>query len=321
MMARSAGVSALMLFAVAFPRFDAYRVKRTQSKDASENHDFEAHENTITDGLEERSQPDESLEESNQLVLDKAVQTKGKPSPVHCHGSWHGWGQCSKNCGGGSQTRHYHVTRHPQHGGHGCPGAQSRPCNTNPCPLDCLGHWGNYGTCSQNCGGGSQTRLWQVTRPSAHGGNACPSPQSKPCNTLSCPIDCQGEWGGWSACSVTCGAGSQTREFKVSVQAQHGGKPCQNDVSEEKSCEADPCVDTDKNDGDDGVIDAPTDCEGHWEEWGACSKPCGGGTQARQYVVTTEAKSGGKACCVESGFVASQECNNQACQEKIIADK
>jgi len=316
MMATSAGVLALMLSVVAFTRLDAYRVKRNQSKDAPEDHDLETQENTIADGLQDRIQPDESLAESNQLVLDKAVQTKRKPpAKVHCGGYWGGWGACSRHCGGGSQTRQYQVTRHPAHGGNACPSTQSRTCNTNSCPIDCQGQWGDWNACSVTCGAGSQTRRYQVTRQPAHGGNACPSPstQSKTCNTHSCPIDCQGQWGDWNACSVTCGAGSQTRKFQVSVQAQHGGEPCQSDVSEERSCQADPCVDADKNEGDDGVIDAPTDCEGTWGEWGACSKSCGGGNQARQYVVTTEAKSGGKSCCVESGFVHNKACNTQSC--------
>eukprot|EP01050_Picozoa_sp_SAG11_P003694 SAG11_NODE_215_length_12235_cov_11.843276_9_plen_88_part_00 len=61
------------------------------------------------------------------------------------------------------------------------------------------------------------------------------------------------------------------------------------------------------------------DCVGSWNEWDACSEECGGGTQTRLYVVTTEASNGGTACCVEAGASESRSCNEAACPEGTYA--
>ena len=36
-------------------------------------------------------------------------------------------------------------------------------CNTHVCPVNCVGAWSGYGSCSKTCGGGSQTRTYKVT--------------------------------------------------------------------------------------------------------------------------------------------------------------
>ena len=41
------------------------------------------------------------------------------------------------------------------------------------------GQWGNWSSCSENCGGGNQTRIRLCDSPAvAHGGDPCPSNSS-----------------------------------------------------------------------------------------------------------------------------------------------
>ncbi|XP_056901633.1 A disintegrin and metalloproteinase with thrombospondin motifs 16 [Takifugu flavidus] len=90
------------------------------------------------------------------------------------------------------------------------------PCNTQPCPAS----WsvGEWGACSQSCGGGEHTRLVQcIQRTSQTDADnlsdaQCiqPAPaRRQACNTHSCPP----VWstGPWSQCSRKCGSGLRKR--------------------------------------------------------------------------------------------------------------
>ncbi|XP_033957655.1 A disintegrin and metalloproteinase with thrombospondin motifs 16 [Pseudochaenichthys georgianus] len=90
------------------------------------------------------------------------------------------------------------------------------PCNTQPCPAS----WsvGEWGVCSQSCGGGEQTRQVQCVQRSSqtnvdaltdsHCTQPAP-PRGQACNTHSCPP----VWtaGPWSQCSRKCGSGLRKR--------------------------------------------------------------------------------------------------------------
>jgi hypothetical protein len=56
-------------------------------------------------------------------------------------------------------------------------------------------------------------------------------------------------------------------------------------------------------------VDVKVDCEGGWNNWGNCSKTCGGGTRTRTWNTTIEPRHGGKACPATQ----SQNCNTQSC--------
>jgi hypothetical protein len=100
------------------------------------------------------------------------------PTPVDCVGSWGQWGQCSKQCGGGTFTRTYNVTTPASGGGRQCSVAngkqQSQSCNTQACVanVDCVGTWVD-GPCSKTCGGGTKTVTFNVSQP-ATGSGVCP---------------------------------------------------------------------------------------------------------------------------------------------------
>jgi len=93
-------------------------------------------------------------------------------------------------------------------------------------------------------------------------------------------------YGEWSACSVTCGNGIQTRT-KTS-----GPGFCAE--SETQACNLGACTPT------------PVNCSGHW---GDCSVTCGGGTQT--FIVDVPAQNGGTECSPVGG--TTQSCNTEAC--------
>lgn len=167
-----------------------------------------------------------------------------------CKGSWDAWSSCSARCGGGTRRSVYRVVHHAQ-GGRGCPAhngqTKTEQCNMHACPIDCVGSWSSFGSCSLTCGGGQQSQTFTITTAAQHGGKQCPhrngETRSQACNAQACPVDCQGDWSEYSACSATCGSGTQTRQFAVSVPAQHGGAACspQGGQTESKSCKTQDC--------------------------------------------------------------------------------
>jgi hypothetical protein len=158
-------------------------------------------------------------------------------SPVNCvPGDWGPWGQCSKTCGGGIQTRTRSIMVPASNGGSECVLLDTQECNTQGClatdtATDCiLGQWGEYG----NCVNGSKTRSRSVIVPSS-GTGSC----DKLTDTISCTspppsgsvVNCV--LGSWT--DGTCVNGKQTRIRKVLVQPSGGGTSCDN-LSETISC-------------------------------------------------------------------------------------
>ena len=221
--------------------------------------------------------------------------------PVDCAtNAFAAWSTCTTSCGTGSQKRARTQTE-PTNGGIACPHyEETRACNAHACPVDCVffefgsgpaaatckAHAGsvhafcrgasvrNYGigvegefkaikncewvvskntklwhncndnsewsACTKSCGTGSQKRIRTTTQPK-YGGKACPhSAETRACNAHACATDCvTSGFGAWSACTKSCGTGSQKRSRGQS-EPTFGGKACPH-YTETRTCNGHSC--------------------------------------------------------------------------------
>ncbi|XP_022801516.1 coadhesin-like [Stylophora pistillata] len=101
---------------------------------------------------------------------------------------WGVWSTCSQTCDHGIRSRVRTCSD-----GVACqgPGSQSQLCNANSCPVNGgWSNWGAWGSCTQTCGGGIETRSRTCNSPApANGGLHCPgsSLESQACNSNTCP--------------------------------------------------------------------------------------------------------------------------------------
>ena len=154
-----------------------------------------------------------------------------QPCPINCEGDW---GGCEGECGTtGTQT--FHVTVPAQYGGEECEYADgaTQTCDTDPCPEDCYGEWGD---CVGECGTTGEM-TFTILQEAQFGGTECEYADgaTQACEMDPCPIDC--EWSEWSECVADCGPGTQTRE--ILVEAEWGGLECEGEAEQE--CYAGDC--------------------------------------------------------------------------------
>ncbi|XP_035668228.1 A disintegrin and metalloproteinase with thrombospondin motifs adt-1-like isoform X1 [Branchiostoma floridae] len=210
---------------------------------------------------------------------------------------WGPWSTCSVTCGVGEQTRDRTCTNPaPANGGADCDGLtqETQACNTGVlCPVDGgWTDWGSWSACSVTCGVGEQTRDRTCTDPEpANGGADCDglAQETQACDTgVSCLVIVDGgwtDWGSWSACSVTCGVGEQTRDRTcTNPEPANGGADCDGLAQETQAC--------------DTGVSCPVD--GGWTDWGswsACSMTCEVGEQTRDRTCTNPAPAHGGADC------------------------
>lgn len=263
--------------------------------------------------------------------------------PPHVCGQWSKWDECTTSCGGGWQTRQYSFldgVKCNKACPHGDGDKQQQECNTDvPCPMDCKGGWGAYSSCSASCGGGVQSRMYKLSQEAMHGGKACPhskgAMQDHPCSTEDCEVHCKGHWEDWSECSngtpEECGpGGSQNRGFKVVIDHTVGGCGCDAVMWGSKTS-----VDVDASTVDTRSCElpcCPEPCKGSWSEWGKCigatklemvlpggygdvstEMCCGGGMKSKTFKVEKEKVCGGQCCEAPSGAVETSTCCEAPC--------
>ena len=232
-------------------------------------------------------------------VLQDTKPCETVPCPVNCEvTSFTKWGGCNRTCGGGTRVRSRAVLSHPAHDGWPCPAlTESGACNNVPCAVDCaVSEWSDWSSCSATCETGAALRTRSIILSEANGGRACGRlSDNKACHRGACPIDCDvSEWGHWSVCSQTCGAGLRSRARMVVTPVLAVGAVCPN-LSEARHCHDQPC---------------PIDCVlSHWLSWEECDVTCGGGSRTRHRHVAQGALHGG-ACAGDS---ENEPCNIFGC--------
>ena len=182
-------------------------------------------------------------------------------------------------------------------------------CNDQPCPVDGKpGIWGQWGSCSKQCGLGEEIRERPCAVKEQHGGRPC-APQllatTRLCKLKECPVDGKySDWKAYSACSSTCGPGKKERTRECNNPAPaHGGRACEGPAKETTDCNEKPC---------------PRPVDGKYSDWkpyGACSTTCGPGKKERTRECNNPAPAhGGKAC--EGPTKETTDCNEKACPKE-----
>ncbi|TKS87149.1 Papilin Precursor [Collichthys lucidus] len=230
--------------------------------------------------------------------------------------SFGSWSACSSECGSGYQSRLVFCTidneAYPDYLCASLPRPQTnRTCNPHACPQVRSWRTGEWNTCSVTCGGGSQVRSVECVSHDASGPRVvedavCAAYAEAPPALQTCNMHQCAEYRAtrWSACSVTCGSGEQTREVTC---VGSGGMRL-----EETSCSAllrpaavQPC-------------EMPTclrQISWHVGEWGLCSRRCGSGSRDRQVICSDQERNlyPVDQCNAHPKPTTVERCNTQPC--------
>merc|ERR1719191_2596143 len=121
-----------------------------------------------------------------------------QPCPIDCVVDvWSEFGACSKDCGGGIQTRVRRPITEDEHGGEPCGDlSETMECNMDACDMPCEIEpvWSEWSECSKECDWGITFQMKGVAKEGGPEGY-CPEwwdearLQAAYCNTMECPQD------------------------------------------------------------------------------------------------------------------------------------
>ena len=142
---------------------------------------------------------------------------------------WKDWGECSRSCGGGFQTK-IATSCVPDYAV--CYGIQilEQSCNDQACPIG-QWTWNNWSECTATCGGGFRFKTALSCEPSGAECHDVPVLKES-CNTMACP-DGEWTWNDWGECSASCGGGIRVR---TADQCLPKGAVCEEVPVMEETC-------------------------------------------------------------------------------------
>ncbi|XP_074799861.1 adhesion G protein-coupled receptor B1 isoform X7 [Natator depressus] len=277
------------------------------------------------------------------IYLENCMSSPKDSSQAEFLGGWNpwsAWGDCTRDCGGGLQTRTRTCQPIPEEGLI-CKGVleEGRLCNRKACNTN-----GRYNSRSQSLRSTDNRKREDVDELQQYG---YPAPQ-----IVHGTWD---EWSPWSLCSSTCGRGYRDRT-RTCKPPQFGGNPCEGPEKQTKFCNIALCpghsVDGNWNEWSswsscsttcsngtqqrtrecNGPSYGGAECQGHWVEtrdcflrqcpvdgkwqawgpWGSCTTSCGGGTQRRDRVCYGPFF-GGDFC--QGPKEEYKQCNDKKCPE------
>lgn len=169
--------------------------------------------------------------------------------------------------------------------------------------VDCVwADWTDWSVCQFTCGGGESIRTRKVKVMAQGEGQSCEgsTKDTRECTKNDCPVDCiWADWSKYSSCSVTCGPGTKSRHRGFQQVAQYGGIACPGNASQFVDCNLGEC---------------PVDCQyADWDQWGGCSKSCGGGIRKRFRSVAVQSVGDGKTCAQVGSNVEQTSCGQNNC--------
>ncbi|XP_031683959.1 LOW QUALITY PROTEIN: papilin-like [Oncorhynchus kisutch] len=254
-------------------------------------------------------------QEHNQGVEYEYYLPNGHSREGH-YWSFGSWAACSRECGSGYQSRLVFCAidneAYPDYLCSALPRPlTNRTCNTQQCPQTQSWSTGEWNVCSVSCGGGSQVRSVQCVSHDASGPRvvedavcaayALTPPTLQTCNMQRCV-----SWRAsvWSACSVTCGTGDQSREVMCvgAASVQLADTSC---IASLRPVAAQPC----------SMPACLLSVSWHVGDWGLCSKRCESGLRERQVMCSDRERNlyPVERCNSVPKPLTVETCNTQPC--------
>ena len=263
---------------------------------------------------------------STKPQIERACNTNACP-PTY---NWkpNSYSSCTKQCGGGTQTRSLSCIRSTDNAtvpnAHCSASAKpqiERACNTNACPPTYNWKPSSYSSCTKQCGGGTQTRSLSCIRSTDNAtvANTRCSASTKPqtertCNTNACPPTYNWKPSSYSSCTKQCGGGTQTRSLsciRSTDNATVANTRCSASTKPqtERTCNTNACPPT-----------------YNWKpsSYSSCTKQCGGGTQTRSLSCirsTDNATVANTRCSASTKPQIERACNTNACPPPPIVEE